>query len=192
LRKGKELVGGPERHPTPEDLAAAAGHTVPDIIGPGLRALFSGINPGLWSGAVGHHFARPGNRFWKALAASGFTEEVISPYDERKLLEVGVGVTNLVPTATRTAAEVTPTQLRRGVAGLERKVGRWHPRAVAVLGLDAYRTAFDRRAAKIGRQPEDINGAQLWVVPNPSGIQAYYPFDRIVSELRDLRAAVGD
>jgi double-stranded uracil-DNA glycosylase len=186
------LVKDAERRPTREDLAAAAGRTVPDIIGPGLRVLFSGINPGLWSGAVGHHFARPGNRFWKALAASGFTKDVLSPYDERQLLNVGIGITNLVPTATRSAAEVTSTQLRRGVVGLGRKVGRWHPRAVAVLGLGAYRTGFDNRGGKIGRQPEGFNGAQLWVVPNPSGIQAYYPFERLVAELQALRAAVGD
>ncbi len=189
--KGEDLVRGPERRPTPEDLAAAAGRTVPDVIGPRLRVLFSGINPGLWSGAVGHHFARPGNRFWKALAASGFTEDALSPYDDRQLLNVGIGITNLVPTATRSAAEVTTAQLRRGVVGLERKVGRWQPRAVAVLGLDAYRTGFNNRAARIGRQSERFNGAQLWVVPNPSGIQAYYPFDRLVAELQTLRAAVG-
>jgi double-stranded uracil-DNA glycosylase len=190
--KGNDLVKSAGRHPTPEDLTAAAGRTVPDVIGPGLRVLFSGINPGLWSAAVGHHFARPGNRFWKSLAASGFTEGVLSPYDERQLLNVGIGITNIVPTATRSAAEVTATQLRRGVVGLERKVGRWHPRAVAILGLDAYRTGFNDREAKIGRQPEEFNGAQLWAIPNPSGIQAYYPFDRLVTELQALRAAVGD
>ena len=181
-----------ERRPTPDDLTAAAGTTLPDIIGPGLRVLFCGINPGLWSGAVGHHFARPGNRFWKALAASGFTRTVLSPADERQLLDVGVGITNLVPTATRSAAEVTATELRAGVAKLKRKVRRWHPAAVAVLGLDAYRTGFGARSVIIGRQPEAISGAQLWVIPNPSGIQAHYPFDRLVAEMRALRAAVKD
>ena len=116
------------RRPSPAELTAAAGRTVPDVIGPGLRVLFCGINPGLWSGAVRHHFARPGNRFWKALAASGFTETVLSPYDDRQLLDVGVGITNLVRTATRSAAEVTSADLRRGVVNLERKVRRWHPR----------------------------------------------------------------
>ncbi len=180
-----------ERRPTPDELAAAAGSTVPDIIGPSLRALFCGINPGLWSGAVLHHFARPGNRFWKALAASGFTETVLSPDDEPQLLDVGIGVTNLVRTATRSAAEITPDQLRRGVANLERKVKRWRPQSVAVLGLQAYRTGFDRPGATIGRQPDWVSGAQLWVLPNPSGIQAHYPFGRLVAELENLRAAVG-
>jgi double-stranded uracil-DNA glycosylase len=176
--------------PSPDDLAHAAGRTVPDIIGPGLRVLFCGINPGLWSGAVRHHFARPGNRFWKALAASGFTETVLSPYDERQLLDVGIGITNLVRTATRSAAEITPGQLRRGAENLERKVKRWHPRAVAMLGLEAYRTGFDRRDATIGLQPDQMGGSQMWVLPNPSGIQAHYPFGRLVAEMRTLRAAV--
>jgi double-stranded uracil-DNA glycosylase len=189
--KTESLVMTVHRRPTAEDLAAAAGSRVPDLIAPGLRVLFCGINPGLWSGAVGHHFARPGNRFWKALGASGFTATVLSPYDERQLLDVGIGITNLVRTATRSAAEVTPGQLRQGVLGLKRKVARWRPRAVAILGLDAYRTGFNRRVVTIGRQPDDIRGAQLWVVPNPSGIQAHYPFGRLVAELQDLRAAVG-
>jgi TDG/mug DNA glycosylase family protein len=178
------------RRPSPAELTAAAGRTVPDVIGPGLRVLFCGINPGLLSGAVRHHFARPGNRFWKALAASGFTETVLSPYDDRQLLDVGVGITNLVRTATRSAAEVTSADLRRGVVNLERKVRRWHPRAVAILGLDAYRTGFGRRSVTIGCQPDRIGGAQLWVIPNPSGIQAHYPFERLASELRSLRTAV--
>ena len=116
---------------------------------------------------------------------------VLSPADERQLLDVGVGVTNLVPTATRSAAEVTATELRAGVAKLKRKVRRWHPAAVAVLGLDAYRTGFGARSVIIGRQPEAISGAQLWVIPNPSGIQAHYPFDRLVAEMR-ASAAVKD
>jgi double-stranded uracil-DNA glycosylase len=181
-----------ERRPTPEELAAAEGRTIPDVIGPGLRALFCGINPGLWSGAVRHHFARPGNRFWKALAAAGFTETVLAPRDERKLLDAGLGITNLVRTATRSAAEITPAQLQEGVVRLERKVKRWRPGAVAVLGLGAYRTGFGRTGATIGLQREGISGAQLWVLPNPSGIQAHYPFDRLVAELRALRSAVSD
>jgi len=181
-----------ERRPSPDELAAAVGSSVPDLIGPGLRVLFCGINPGLWSAAVRHHFARPGNRFWKALAASGFTESLLSPYDERELLDAGIGITNLVHTATRSAAEITPAQLRRGAAGLERKVRRWRPRAVAMLGLQAYRAGFGSKGASIGRQPDWAGGAQLWVLPNPSGIQAYYPFGRLVAELEDLRAAVND
>ncbi len=177
------------RRPSPQDLAAAVGTTIPDVIGPGLRVLFCGINPGLWSGAVGHHFARPGNRFWRALAASGFTTAVVSPYDDQTLLDVGLGITNIFPAATRSAVEVTQSELRQGVQGLKRKVRRWHPRAIAVLGLEAYRKGFDRADATIGRQPAGLEGAQLWVIPNPSGIQAYYPFDRLVAELQALREA---
>jgi double-stranded uracil-DNA glycosylase len=174
-----------------EDLAAATGSTIPDVIGPGLRVLFCGINPGLRSGAVGHHFAHPGNRFWKALAASGFTETVVSPDDDRGLLALGLGITNIVSVATRSAADVTRTELRLGVADLLSKVERWHPLAVAVLGLDAFRKGFERPHAIIGHQPQDLGGAQVWVLPNPSGIQAFYPFDRLVAELSALRAAVG-
>ncbi|HXW78148.1 MAG TPA: G/U mismatch-specific DNA glycosylase [Acidimicrobiales bacterium] len=171
------------------DLAAAAGKTIPDVIGPGLSVLFCGINPGLRSAAVGHHFARPGNRFWKALAASGFTETVLSPYDDRCLLNFGLGITNLVPFATRAAAELDRSKLRQGARDLSRKVSRWHPQAVAVLGLEAYRKGFEHPRSVVGRQPEDLDGAQVWVLPNPSGIQAFYPFDRLVAELRAVRAA---
>jgi double-stranded uracil-DNA glycosylase len=177
------------RSTTRIDLADAAGKTIPDVIGPGLSVLFCGINPGLRSGTVGHHFAHPGNRFWKALAASGFTETVLSPYNDHCLLNFGLGITNLVPFATRVAAEVDPSDLRQGVLDLSRKIRRWHPEAVAVLGLDAYRKGFERPRAIIGRQPEDLERAQMWVLPNPSGIQAFYPFDRLVAELRAIRAS---
>ncbi|MFP3900993.1 MAG: G/U mismatch-specific DNA glycosylase [Acidimicrobiia bacterium] len=177
------------RRPSPDELAAAAGGTVDDVIGPGLRVLFCGINPGLWSGAVGHHFAHPGNRFWKALQASGFTDAVLDPADERRLLDVGLGVTNLVPQATRSASELDREQLRRGARDLEGKVRRWRPRAVALLGLTAYRAGFARPRARVGRQPDSLEGALLWVLPNPSGVQAHYPFDRLVDELRALRRA---
>jgi double-stranded uracil-DNA glycosylase len=177
------------QRPTRDDLAAAVGTTVDDVIGPGLRVLFCGINPSLWSGAVGHHFAHPSNRFWKVLHAAGFTDEVLSPADERRLLDVGVGVTNLVPIATRSAADLRPEQLRQGAQQLDAKVRRWRPRVVAFLGLDAYRTGFGRRQATIGRQPERLGDSALWVLPNPSGAQAHYPFDRLVAELRELRRA---
>lgn len=181
-----------QHRPTGDDLVQAVGRTVPDVIGPDLRVLFCGINPGLWSGAVGHHFAHPGNRFWKALHASGFTGTALSPADERSLLDLGLGVTNLVAPATRSAAEVTPDQLRRGARDLATKVRRWHPGAVAVLGITAYRTAFARPHATVGRQPDDIEGTPLWVLPNPSGIQAHYPVERLVTELRQLLDATSD
>lgn len=191
-RRNPRSAGQPRRtdqRPTRDELDAAVGKTVADVIGPRLRVLFCGINPGLWSGAVGHHFAHPGNRFWKGLHASGFTDEVLSPADERRLLDVGVGLTNLVQVATRSAADLDREQLRHGARELEAKVRRWRPRVVAVLGLTAYRTGFARPQAAIGPQPEGLHGAMLWVLPNPSGVQAHYPFDRLVAELRGLRHA---
>jgi TDG/mug DNA glycosylase family protein len=164
---------GPWR-PTREQIAAAENATVPDVIGPGLRLLFVGINPGLYSGAVGHHFARPGNRFWPALHAAGITERVLSPFEEHELLDVGVGITNFVERATATADRLRPAELREGARRLERKVRRHRPRTVAFLGLTSYRTAFDRTAAVVGPQPEAIGGARIWLLPNPSGLNAHY------------------
>jgi TDG/mug DNA glycosylase family protein len=165
-------------------VAAAAGRTVPDLIAPGLGVLFCGINPGLYSGATGHHFARPGNRFWPALHAAGFTDRVIRPWEEAMLLNLGVGITNIVDRATAAAAELSPDELRRGRRALERKVRRHRPRCVAVLGIGAYRAAFERPRAAIGRQPEQIGTAALWVLPNPSGLNANH-------QLPDLARAFG-
>jgi TDG/mug DNA glycosylase family protein len=173
-----------ERPPTKAEVAAAAGRTVPDLIAPGLAVLFSGINPGLYSAATGHHFARPGNRFWPALHAAGFTDRVLRPAEEPMLLEVGVGITNLVDRATATAAELSPDELRRGRRALERKVRRYRPRCVAVLGIGAYRAAFELPRAALGRQPERIGTAALWVLPNPSGLNANH-------QLGDLARAFG-
>jgi len=159
-------------------------------VAPGLDVIFCGINPGLWSAAVGHHFARPGNRFWKVLHAAGFTEELLSPSDERRLLSAGVGVTNLVSRATASAAELDRDELRRGGRNLARKVRRFKPAVVAFLGLLAYRSAFDRPSATVGEQAEHLAGARLWLLPNPSGIQAHYQLDEMVSHLRALRRAV--
>jgi TDG/mug DNA glycosylase family protein len=165
-------------------VAAAAGRTVPDLIAPGLGVLFCGINPGLYSGATGHHFARPGNRFWPALYAAGFTDRVVRPWEESMLLEVGVGITNFVDRATASAAELSPDEFRRGRRALERKVRRYQPRCVAVLGIGAYRAAFERPRALAGRQPEQIGTAALWVLPNPSGLNANH-------QLPDLARAFG-
>jgi double-stranded uracil-DNA glycosylase len=165
-------------------VAAAAGRAVPDLIAPRLRVLFCGINPGLYSGATGHHFARPGNRFWPALHAAGFTPRLIRPWEESMLLEVGVGITNFVNRATATAAELTPDELRRGRRALERKVRRHRPRCVAVLGIGAYRATFERPRAVVGHQPERIGAAALWVLPNPSGLNANH-------QLPDLARAFG-
>lgn len=180
---------GRPRRPTKAELAAAAGKRIPDVIAPGLRVLFCGINPGLYSGAVGHHFARPGNRFWKVLHRAGFTDHELSPFDDQKLLAVGLGITNLVSRTTAAAAELDPTELRRGASRLARKVERYEPGFVAFAGMGAYRAAFRRPDATVGRQPEALSGAVIWLLPNPSGAQAAYQLDDLVREFRALRRA---
>lgn len=178
------------QRPTKSDLAAAAGRTVPDVIGPGLDVLFCGINPGLYSGATGHHFARPGNRFWPALHGAGFTENLLHPSEEHLLLEVGCGITNLVQRTTAAAAELSREELERGYGELERKVRRHAPRWLAILGIGAYRTAFGRRRAGIGEQAERLGSTGLWVLPNPSGLNANYQLPELVRLFAELRAAV--
>jgi double-stranded uracil-DNA glycosylase len=167
----------------------AVGSHVPDVIAPDLRVLFCGINPGLYSGAVGHHFARPGNRFWKVLHRAGFTEHELSPFDDRKLLDVGIGITNLVGRTTASAAELDPAELRDGARRLARKVRRYRPALVAFAGMDAYRLAFQRPRAGPGRQPEMLGGSTVWLLPNPSGAQAAYQLDDLVRLFRSLRRA---
>ena len=142
-RRTKPLGQEPFK-PTRQQLIEAAGKTVPDVIAPGLRVLFCGINPGLYTAAVGHHFARPGNRFWPALYQSGFTDRLLSPFEEQQLLKLRLGVTNVVARATATAAELTPADFIKGGRLLRNKVRRFQPRCVAVLGVGAYRAAFAR------------------------------------------------
>jgi len=176
--------------PTPEQLKAAAGRTVADVVVPDLRVLFCGINPGLWSGATGRHFARPGNRFWKVLHGAGFTHRVLDPSDEEALLSAGLGITNLVARTTATAAELTRDELRHGAVLLERKVARLRPRFVAFVGLQAYRSAFGHPQAKIGPLPDPLAGARGWLLPNPSGLQARYQLADMVSAFAELQRAV--
>lgn len=159
-----------------------------DLVGPDLRVLFCGINPGTLSGELGLHFARTGNRFWKLLAAGGFTESVLSPAEQPILPELGIGITNLVGRVTAAASEVSTSELREGAAQLEAKVEILRPCCVAVLGLQAYRTAFRRPGAIIGLQPERLGGALLWLLPNPSGLQARYQ----VPEMTDMFRALFD
>lgn len=177
------------RRPSREDLVAARGATVPDVFGAELRVLFCGINPSLYSAAVGHHFARPGNRFWKALHESGFTERLLSPYEDGTLPASGIGITNLVARATAAATELSDRELRRGREVLTRKVGENRPAVVAVLGVQAYRTAFRRRDAHIGPQSDTVGGVRLWLLPNPSGAQARYQLADLVELFRELREA---
>jgi TDG/mug DNA glycosylase family protein len=162
---------------------------VADLVAPDLRVLFCGINPGTLSGELGLHFARPGNRFWKLLHAGGFTDSVLSPAEQLTLPSLGIGITNLVGRVTATASEVSAVELRAGAAVLEAKVERLRPRCVAVLGLQAYRTAFRRPGARIGPQPELLGPAGLWLLPNPSGLQARYQLPEMVEIFAALFAA---
>jgi TDG/mug DNA glycosylase family protein len=180
----------PPRRPTPEELKQAEGKSIPDLIGPGLSVLFCGINPGLYSGATGLHFARPGNRFWPALHASGFTDRVLSPWEESLLLDAGYGLTVFVKRATATAAELSGDEFVAGRRRLERKVRRYSPRWVAVLGIGAYRMAFDRPRATVGPQPERIGSAGLWVLPNPSGLNANHQLADLARMFNELRLAI--
>lgn len=175
--------------PTKQQLLAAEGKTVRDVIAPGLRVLFCGINPGLYTAAVGHHFARPGNRFWPALFAGGFTDRLLSSFDERELLHEGYGVTNVVMRTTATADQLSREELREGGKQLTRKVRRYRPRVLAILGLGAYRAAFERPKAIIGRQEETIDETIVWVLPNPSGLNAHYQAQdlaRLFAELKEM------
>ena len=152
------MTGPAPWRPTAQQLAEAYGRTVPDVIRPGLKVLFCGINPGLYSGAVGHHFARPGNRFWKTLHVAGFTRRCLSPFEERELLRSGLG--------------------------------RFRPAAVAFLGMGAFRAAFGRPAATVGPQLEKLCGARVWLLPNPSGLNAHYQLAALAAEFGRLEKAV--
>jgi TDG/mug DNA glycosylase family protein len=175
------------RKPTKEELAAAVGRTMPDVIAPNLRVLFCGINPSVYSAVVGHHFARPGNRFWPALYKGGFTPRLFKPSEDRELLIYGYGITNIVARATVAAAELTTDELAAGSQQLRNKVQQYQPQVLAVLGISAYRLAFNQPRAVLGQQSETIGTTRLYVLPNPSGLNAHYtPADlaRVYSEFR--------
>lgn len=173
--------------PTRAEIEAADGRAIPDVIAPDLRVLFCGINPGRYSGATGRHFARPGNRFWPTLHAAGFTDRLLTPWDGEAMLEAGLGITNLVHRTTATAAELDATELRTGATRLLAIVERYRPGSVAILGISAYRTAFDRPKAEIGPQPEKLGPTALWVLPNPSGLNAHYQLPALTEVFRALR-----
>lgn len=176
--------------PTRQDLENARDKFVPDLLGPRLKLIFCGINPGLYSGAVGHHFARPGNRFWKTLHAAGMTPRLLSPYEERTLLDYGIGITNLVARTTASADELSADELCRGAGALRRKLRRLKPELLAVLGVSAHRMAFALPHAMIGEQPERIEGAVVWVLPNPSGLNAHYQLPDLVRAFSSLSRAL--
>lgn len=182
---------GIPRRPTREEIRQATNKKVPDVIAPGLIVLFCGINPGLYSAAVGHHFARPGNRFWRALYESGFTDRLLAPWEGTLLLQRGLGITNLVAKATASADELMMADLAAGKRRLERKVIRYAPRWVALLGIGVYRKAFGRPGAGNGPQTEKLGPATLWVLPNPSGLNASYQPPDLARAFRALREAAG-
>ncbi|MEU1629319.1 G/U mismatch-specific DNA glycosylase [Streptomyces sp. NPDC020096] len=177
---------------TPEELAAARDRTVPDVVADGLRVLFCGINPGLLTAHTGHHFARPGNRFWPALHASGFTPRQLAPAEQQELLGYGLGITNVAPRATARADELSDEELREGGQALVATVHRYQPRWLAVAGITAYRTAFGERTAKIGPQERVIGSTRIWALPNPSGLNAHWSPRTIAEEFARLRAAAGE
>jgi double-stranded uracil-DNA glycosylase len=184
-------------HPRPAaaDLAAARGRTIPDVLpepGAVFRVLFCGINPGLYSAATGWHFARPGNRFWPALYLSGFTPRQLAPREQDLLPGLGLGITNLVARATAQASELDGAELRAGSERLAALVDRHHPRIVAIAGVTAYRTAFGHPRAGTGPQPEYLGGARLWVVPNPSGLNAHTTAPKLAEMMREMRETLGE
>ncbi len=174
--------------PTAAQLKAAEGKEIPDVIAPGLGILFVGINPGLYSAAIGHHFGRPGNRFWPALKSGRITDRELSPYEDQKLLDYQCGITNLVARASGRADELTAVELQEGAERLQRLVMQFRPRIVAVLGIGPYRIAFQEKHAVIGPQSKTLAATRLWVLPNPSGLNAHYQlsdFGRLLARLRE-------
>ncbi|MEU3272324.1 G/U mismatch-specific DNA glycosylase [Saccharomonospora sp. NPDC006951] len=178
--------------PSPEQLAAAHGATIPDVIGPGLTVLFVGINPGLYSAATGYHFARPGNRFWPTLHRGGFTPRQFRPDEQDELLSLGIGITNFVARATAKASELTSDELHAGGRNLIHTVERYRPRWLAVLGVTAYRTALGPKDAKVGEQKPQFSstsGTKVWLLPNPSGLNAHWTPAALAEEFDRLKAA---
>jgi TDG/mug DNA glycosylase family protein len=176
--------------PSKDEVACAEGSTIEDVIAPNLEVLFCGINPGLYSGATGKHFARPGNRFWKTLHLSGFTPRVLSPFEQEELLQYRLGITNIVARATAQASSLTQDELREGGERLREKVLDHRPSALAILGVVAFRIAFEQPKALLGKQPLSIDSTAVWVLPNPSGLNAHYQIPRLADMFSELRRSV--
>jgi len=191
LRRTKSRAATSSGRPSAAELAAARGRSIPDVLALRLKVLFCGINPGLYSGATGHHFARPGNRFWPALHRAGFTARQLRPSEQRELLKAGYGVVNLVNRTTATADELEAGEFVAGRKRLAVKVRRYRPQAVAFLGVGAYCHAFGLRGAKIGPQPDLFEGSKVWVLPNPSGLNANYQLPDLVRLFRALQSSAG-
>jgi TDG/mug DNA glycosylase family protein len=177
------------RKPTPDEIQAAVNQTVPDVIAPNLQVLFCGINPSLYSAVVGHHFARPGNRFWRSLHAAGFTHRLFSPAEDRALIPLGYGITNIVDRATATADQLSSEELVLGGQQLAAKARQYTPRVIAILGISAYRTAFKQPKATIG-EAAALEDARLWVLPNPSGLNAHYQIQDLAECYQQMRRAI--
>jgi double-stranded uracil-DNA glycosylase len=180
----------PPPRPTRAELEAARALTVPDVVAPGLQVLFCGINPGLYTAAIGHHFGRPGNRFWPALHRSGFTPRQLAPWEEGELLVLGLGITNLVARTTAVATELSKAELREGGSQLVARLEEYRPAWLAMLGLGSYRAAFGLPAAGPGPQPETLGPSRVWLLPNPSGLNAHYQLDALAAEFGRLREAI--
>lgn len=176
--------------PTKDDLRDAVNRTTEDLIDDDLKVLFCGINPGMWSGATGFHFARPGNRFWKALHLGGFTNRVLHPSEEHELLENRCGVTSFCKRTTARADELTVEEYVEGGKVLVKKIVKYKPRFLAVLGIGAFRTAFSQPKATLGLQTETIDQTRVWLLPNPSGLNAHYQLNDLGKLFAELREAV--
>lgn len=176
--------------PTKAEVQAAYGKTLPDIIAPNIRVLFCGINPSLYSAAVGHHFARPGNRFWRTLHAAGFTDRLLSPFEDQTLLDRGYGLTNVVDRATARADELSVAELIAGQEALAAKAERYRPQYIAILGVSAYRSGFQQPQASMGRQEKRLADSIVWVLPNPSGLNAHYQLEGLAAVYRELFQAI--
>ncbi len=179
----------PGSRPSPAQLQTARGRVVPDLVAPGLAVLLCGINPSLWSGAVGLHFANPSNRLWPTLHASGWTPRRLHPDETAQVLRSGLGITNLVARSTARADELSEEELRAGLAPVEQLAARWAPRYVAFLGLGAYRCATGQPGAQVGRQDRPLGPAAVWLLPNPSGLNASWQLPRLATAYGQLRDA---
>jgi len=177
----------PFPRPTKADLDAARDRTIEDVVAPGLHVLFCGINPGLWSGATGFHFARPGNRFWKVLHLAGFTDRVLAPNENRELLHAGLGITNLVHRTTAAESELRREEFVEGATRLRETVARYAPRWLAMVGIGAYRVGFEEPRASVGPQERRLGTTGVWVLPNPSGLNANYQLPELTAAFAALR-----
>jgi len=186
---GQHTSGQPR--PTRAEQAAAAGRTIADVAAPGLDVLFCGINPGLYSAATGYHFARPGNRFWRALHESGFTDRLLRPSEQDQLLDYGLGITNVAARSTARADELSTAELVAGGKLLAAKVARLRPQWLAIVGVTAYRAAFGQPRAAVGPQDNPIGGTRVWVLPNTSGLNAHWTPAALAAEFARLRQATG-